>query len=172
MRAGVMTRRKSAGSSKAILTRGLRVSPRSKLRASRRRRAKKVFIVSTPIRTEGAFLDFALFEVALGFFLETGFDFFIGIELHRFYFSQAVSVMVIMNIVIPEDPAVIGTSIEVHKRKRVTRNLSGLEEVDLHSDQQSSVSSLGIELFAYRSLRVDFIFFRPFCHCSRIPAWT
>jgi hypothetical protein len=65
------------------------------------------------MRTEGAFLDFALFEVALGLFLETGFDFFIGIELHGFYFSQVVSVMVAMSIVIAEDPATIGTPIDV-----------------------------------------------------------
>jgi hypothetical protein len=67
------------------------------------------------MRTEGAFLDCALFEVTMGFFLETGFDFFIGIELHRFYFSQAVSMMVVMSIVVAEDSAVIGTSIDVHQ---------------------------------------------------------
>jgi len=110
-RAGVITSRKSAGSSKDRFRPGAGLSSRSSLRALARMREKKRSIDSMPIRILRPRLGLRRFEVLPDFGLETLFRALIGFKLHRFHFSQIMAMVISMRVVVSPNPAVISRSV-------------------------------------------------------------
>src|SRR5437764_15359970 len=110
-RVGVITSRKSAGSSKDRFRPGAGLWARSSLQALARMRQKKRSIDSMPIRIFRPRLRLMRFEVLSDFGLETPFRALIGFKLHRFHFSRIMAMLISMRVVVSQNPPVISRSV-------------------------------------------------------------